>query len=349
VGEDKTGTVYDHSGIPKIEHIEFPGTLAPVTKRQQGVYTFIAHNEQIEQQLLSRYGRPALCLKVFKLDTLQWGTNPLIDCTRIQNIFAMRDLAPRVYAIVRANDQYAQVTDYLSGEGEWKPECIKEIMRHAHVRASWDMNPKNWVAGKLVDFQPWTFTHPQRYVQQLIDSAFEYAAWGSRPEPYQSVFDVGGQRDFQHRAEMMELDKLSFEGKTVLDIGCNLGLFCYEATRQKAGRVVGIDLPHVTSVAAELANWNCYWNIDFLGLHLPDEQHPALDQQYDIVFALSVDRQVGYSEWMANLCADVFYLEGHVPDREETFRPRLEQHFREVEFLGMTRDHGPRPLFRCLK
>ena len=33
----------------------------------------------------------------------------------------------------------------------------------------------------------------------------------------------------------------SMEGKTVLDIGCNMGMICMEAKRRGAVRVVGID------------------------------------------------------------------------------------------------------------
>ncbi len=43
----------------------------------------------------------------------------------------------------------------------------------------------------------------------------------------------------------------------------------------------------------------------------------------------------------------LFYLEGHVPDREDTYQPQLEELFPTVDYLGMSRDHGPRPLFRC--
>jgi hypothetical protein len=209
------------------------------------------------------------------------------------------------------------------------------------------MNPKNWIGGKLVDFQAWVFHDRDAYVEGLIERAHKYAAWGSRSEPYQSLLGVKGQRDQNRRAQAMGLDEIDFTGKTVLDLGCNLGLFCQDALQRGAQRATGVDLPHVAEVAYELANWNCAWNADFLGLHLPRESLPQ--DSWDIVYALSVDRQIGYSKWMADLSSELFFLEGHVPDQEVTYRERLEEHFSKVEFLGMTRDHGPRPLFRCWK
>jgi hypothetical protein len=86
-------------------------------------------------------------------------------------------------------------------------------------------------------------------------------------------------------------------------------------------RYTGVDLPHVAETAFEVSNWLGFWNLDFIGLHLPGERD-RLGGPYEAVFALS-------------------------SDQEETYRPQLEELFGEVEYLGMTRDHGPRPVFRC--
>jgi len=69
------------------------------------------------------------------------------------------------------------------------------------------------------------------------------------------------------------------------------------------------------------------------------------------VLALAVDRQVGYGYWMRELVrpGGAFWLEGHVPDKRSTYEDVLEVGWGEgnVEFLGMSRDHGPRPIFKC--
>ena len=105
-------------------------------------------------------------------------------------------------------------------------------------------------------------------------------------------------------------------------------------------------------VAQEMANWLGYWNVDFYGLRLPHEHDRIAEwsgiKKFDIVLALSV-KQTRPVPWVFELCGGVCYFEGHVPDKEHTYRATLEEHFSRVEFLGMTKDHGPRPLFRCEK
>jgi hypothetical protein len=333
-----------------IEHI------GVVSKPQQGVFSYIAYNQHIEALLSDLYGRSNLCLKIFKHlpnpDCL-WDKTSLTDCTVIQNLLAIESLAPRVYDIIKVNNFCAQVTDYLTGEGDYQPSLVKVARRKYGLATSWDMNPKNWVAGKLVDFQSWYFNDRNAYIANLIDRAYVYAAWGSRPEPYQSIESAPSQRSTAHRIKALQWQSFDFSGKDILDLGCNLGVMGMEASRLGARRVVGVDQPHVADIAREYANWSQFWNLDFLGLHLPQQRseiHPLCGLgQFDVVFALSVDRQIGYKPWIADLCRAVLFLEGHVPDSEVTYRDSLEQDFSRVEFLGMSRDHGPRPIFRCWK
>ena len=71
-------------------------------------------------------------------------------------------------------------------------------------------------------------------------------------------------------------------------------------------------------------------------------------EAHDIVLALSC-KQAKPIPWAFDLCKETLLFEGHIPDQEATYRPVLEEHFGEVEFLGMSRDHGPRPVFRCTR
>ena len=173
---------------------------------------------------------------------------------------------------------------------------------------------------------------------------------------YQGVpaIGLGGRRDFQRRIEWMRLDEIDFRGRSVLDIGCNLGNFCREAAQRGAVRAVGVDLPEATGPAAEIANWLGFWNLDFLALDLPGQAAEITAQSgiasFDVVFLLAAVRHVGgWADWINDLCADVLYLEGHSVDKPETYQARLEQDFRKVEYMGQTKDHFSRPLFRCRK
>ena len=325
---------------------------------------YIYYSAELDNLLYQTFGRKGTCLKAFRhpaipLDEFPWNPTRgvlLTECTKAQNLFALHGRSPRVYDIVLLNDtSWAQVTDYVRPDASPPSDDPDNavVMKQYGIGTNWDMNKTNWVNGWLVDFGAFHWTYSERYEKELIDRAYKFAAWGSREEPYQSVLGTPSQRDMAHRTDVMRLQEIDFGGKTVLSLGCNLGAFCMDAYDRGAKRVIGVDLSDVATLAYECANWKGYWNLDFVGANLPGEANKIAEQTgietFDIIYALSIDRQIGYAPWMAALCNDVFFLEGHVPDKEHTYRERLEADFSEVEVLGPTRDHGPRPLFRCKK
>ena len=72
---------------------------------------------------------------------------------------------------------------------------------------------------------------------EIIEKAqFPY---GKRDVQYQSLDGMSGIRDMNHRFEVMGFPE-SFDGETVIDIGCSIGAICFEAKKRGAKRVVGI-------------------------------------------------------------------------------------------------------------
>jgi len=343
--------------------------LTPSTRDSRtegGAFCYIAHSEPLADLLQQHYGRDGLCLKIFKADAeplseFCWSAKSgvlLTDCTKAQNLFACQGYAPRVYDIVLVNDKHwAQVTTYVEDDGGTfdRLACKADVVDHYGIRAKGgDMNDKNWIGSQMVDFQ-YHYLPRETYEPALRARATAHGQWGSRPDPYQGIIGLGigdAQRDTTSRILAMHWHELDFTGKTVLDVGCNLGAFCLEADARGARRVVGVDRPHVAETAYEAANWMGHWNVDYLGLNLPPQADRIAStcgiSTFDIILALSV-KQVEPLPWIADLCGGVCFFEGHVPDREVTWRTRLEECFEVVEFLGMTKDHGPRPLFRCEK
>jgi hypothetical protein len=323
-------------------------------RTEDGVFSFIVRHPEVVDILAQLYHRPNLCLKIFKqlykpLPDFCWGKNgvPLTECTVAQNLLAYHAIAPRVYDIILVNNRWAQVTDYVTDDGKtFDRQFAHRTIQDHHVRkrSGMDMNPYNWIGSRMVDFQ--MFTVADDYLPNLKSRITAHAAWGSRSEPYQDIagLDTPSQRDTPHRLTLMQPD---WEDKTILDIGCNLGEFCRVALRNGARRAIGIDLPHVAELAYEVSNYLHIWNCDFVGLRLPSQKDliPALP--YDITLCLSAN-QTKPIPWVFYL-APTLYYEGHVPDKETTYRPTLEQHFSTVTFLGATRDHGPRPLFYCTR
>ncbi len=367
--------------IYRLRHVALPlehARAAVVDGRKlHGAHTRILRDGYVGQMIWLLWGREGCCIKVFKqpgdgrtLDRLTWGDNgvPVVEATIVQNLAAMEGLAPRVYALVvihvEERQYLAQVTDYAEGRYGYQVNDLRsrlsEFVRdNPFIKPErWDMNPMNAVGGLWTDWAPWHLTSPDGYEQHLRELARKHAAWGSRKDPYQDAFGTGGaQRDFESRLAAMELTARDVEGRTLLDIGCNLGNFCRWVEESGARRAWGVDSPRVAPVAREIANWCRAWNVDVTGRKLAKDQDnedlireaTGWPDTFDVVLALSVERQIGYGRWMREITSPggLFFLEGHVPDRRETYEDRLSSDWDEVEYLGMTRDHGPRPLFRC--
>jgi len=329
-------------------------------RTEGGVYSYIARGPALAQILARVYGREGLCLKVFKADAVPlaefyWGTSGVLltGCTKAQNLYAWHGLAPRVYDIALVNGtHWAQVTDYAEDDGgEWDRAAAHEVFTTYTVGShGGDHNPANWIGSQQVD---WQYNYlGQPYYEDLIRRCTAGAAWGARHDAYQAAgLEMDAQRTSSFfRAVEMRWNEVDFTGATVLDVGCNLGAMCQEAHDRGARRVVGVDLPHVAKLAYEVANWRGYWNLDFVGAQLPSGAGEIARQtgiaEFDIVLALSA-KQTKPDPWAFALCGRLCFFEGHVPDREHTWRPVLERRFARVEFLGATRDHGVRPVFRC--
>ena len=92
--------------------------------------------------------------------------------------------------------------------------------------------------------------------EELRKEIIDYTQWpyGQREVQYQTVDStLPGIRNMEHRYDIIGFPE-SFNGETVIDIGCNIGMICFDAKRRGAKRVVGIDYKEETiEVAKKLA------------------------------------------------------------------------------------------------
>lgn len=335
-------------------------------------FCFVAHSPGLQDILGPIYGREGLCLKVFReleeeelpdLQRFRWNKAPLGEAARVQNLFALCELAPRVYDIVLLNGRrWAQVTDYVLPEGQSDAAKLIDIVKQFHIgtKVNWDLHGRNWRGRLFVDFGSLYFEDKEAYLAEMETRALAMIYGAHKGQlgkaAYQAVpeLHIPGQRVITTRIAAMGWEDDEFGGHTVLDLGCNLGGMLRAACRRGALRSVGIDRQNIGSVATEICNWLGYWNIDILRLGLPQEAHRIEERtgiwQFDVVFAFAIFNPMGgYDSWIADLCKEELYLEGHGGDLPSRYEKDLRRDFSEVAFLGYTTDYLRRPLFRCRK
>lgn len=338
-----------------------PTLLVRDSSTYKSTYCYIVRNLEVQEKLQEVYGRPNLCLKIFKdplgartIYTFGWGKKPLGEVSKIQNLFARRGIAPRVFDLVEVNGHAAQVTNFVEDDGQ-KPNVkrLTKLMGEYQVssRKGFDVGERNWVGSQFVDFSGFHFQDLDEYINGLGERA--HTRRGENIDTaYQEVDLLGikGTRDFSLRSDVMKLDKIDFKDKTVLDIGCNLGAFCRAAQYKEARRVVGID--RIANLSFEINNWLGYFNLDFIKARLPADVEQIKIQsgieKFDIVFCLAAIKHVGgWGEWIKDLCADLFIFEGHGNIPKDIYWRVLEENFRQVNYLGQTEDNYSRVVYQC--
>ena len=350
-----------------IERVTLPGdALQPIT---HGRFATICKNPALDKGLRHRYGRENVCLKLFNEPA--WEGTTLEDATKVQNMAHYAGFAPRVYAVVQLDDgRYGQVTDYTPHVGtlpgvKWVQKLAlwmmeRGVMTRKTVAADIDdlkldwQGLRNWADARLfLDWGGYYLRDPEGYVADLHTRARAHITGPHKGQPgekgYQSLPGLGiaGDRDTDARRAVFRMDELPLTGADVLDIGCNLGTWCFEAAHRGARRVTGLDRDFIAEPMREVANWLGYYNLDFLAAKLPEGKPTEI---YDVVFAFSVVNYFGgYAPWIADLTRKVLLLEGHGDETRETYQAALERDFARVEYLGVTTDVKERPVFRCWK
>jgi len=221
---------------------------------------------------------------------------------------------------------------------------------------------KNWSTEWFLDWAGYFLKDPETYqhwIKEQLSVHISTAFKGQRAETmYQGFSKLGieGDRDTAHRLDVMSWDAMDWTGLDVLDIGCNLGAFCFEAADRGARRVVGVDRAFLAWPMAHAANWLHYWNMDFIGVNLPAYRARVIERagmaQFDVVLALSVVKHLGgYAPWIAEFVkpGGLLILETHGDEDPAPYEKALKQDFSGVELAGYTTDVKRRAVFLCQK
>lgn len=121
----------------------------------------------------------------------------------------------------------------------------------------------------------------------------EVENWARDEDWYQTIplhdgFATAGRTASADRLRL--LPTLELAGRSVIDIGCNSGMYCFEAARRGASRVVGIDIAQHRIHQARTLAAILDLSVDFHEMELAAA--PSLGR-FDVVFCFSVLTEIG--------------------------------------------------------
>jgi hypothetical protein len=282
-----------------------------------------------------------------------WQGTDVKEAVQISNIFYAHGLAPRTYEVGESHGYTYIVQERLQKMGVQNEKRLFEvadkygIVLYEGDHSETQSNEENWFDGKYVDFGGCFFREYSEYKEMLFSRIDEITHFGKlidgRRVSYQSVPEASivGKRATSYRIKTMGLDSIDFKGKTVVDIGCNLGVFLHYAF-DRGATCFGYDLYPVIQVAQEyLGLTNRY------GITLDVLPIDGVKQTADIVFYLAMSEYLGFPDWLKEITTNTLYYEGHAHDSKQETETQLYRLFPIVEYLGTTDDRSERLLYKC--
>jgi len=204
--------------------------------------------------------------------------------------------------------------------------------------------------------------------QDVKDACKEFKARGRRHTcragriyssfrlPHFIVDKSEAQRDNARRLEVFGLDGETVRGRTVLDLGSNVGGVLFEIQKYQPGECVGIEYDtDKIEIARQIAAFNALHNVHFLGGNIDKLTADDTGGAFDIVLCLAIDGHIKKKQRLFRMLAEVtgemLCFEGNSSsDREEIIQSLKKSGFKDIKFLGFCDDdcidnNNCRPLF----
>lgn len=162
--------------------------------------------------------------------------------------------------------------------------------------------------------------------------------------PYFSVTHDEAQRDSLVRLEDFGIDEQVLHGKTVLDIGSNVGGMLFSIQKYNPGHCLAIECDsEKVLIAEQIAAYNGLNNVRFVQADIDLMNVQQLGGPRDVVFCLAVEAHVKNRkklfELLSQATTEVLYFEGNSTTTVEKIRQNLtEVGFSRVKLLGISRD-----------
>jgi hypothetical protein len=306
----------------------------------------------------------------------------------ISNLLSLRGVAPRTFDLIRlqsgAASAFALVVRHVGGEIVRGPEAEAFVERFMRVldeegisilgleknRPHADFTPPDFRNNVLADASGTYYVDIQNFAifgngtrnEELLETIGEKTHFGSGRAfrssryAYQSVpgLSRSGKRDMQYRIAQIRgflgEHGFSVRDRTVLDVGCNLGVLLMNALDQGARWGVGLDTPQVAPVTRRFLFQQGFSRFDVFGCDLRDlatlELLPL--RAFDLVLFMSIENHIGFPGWLDALELGHFLYEGHqresiddIVNKFRAWRPKAEILGHRVSADG---DSEPRPM-----
>lgn len=167
--------------------------------------------------------------------------------------------------------------------------------------------------------------------------------YGSFSLPRLSVSADEAQRDLGVRFKQYDLKKEQFQGRSVLDLGSNIGAMLFEIQKFDPGQCLGLEYDKdKVRVASRIAAYNDLNNVDFQVGDI--EKVKAKDiGRHDIVFCLAIVEHMKDPDRLFRLLSEVtsefLYFEGNSTTDPQLAKSKLlDCGFKRVADLGMCSD-----------
>jgi 2-polyprenyl-3-methyl-5-hydroxy-6-metoxy-1,4-benzoquinol methylase len=162
--------------------------------------------------------------------------------------------------------------------------------------------------------------------------------------PYFEIEPKEAQRNSAIRLGNFGVTERILAGKSVLDLGCNIGGMLFAIQQYRPGRCLGIeyDLEKVR-MAQDIAAYNGLANVKFVQADIDTMSVEQAEGPFDVVFCLAVEAHVKNRrklyETLSKATKTILYFEGNsTTDPEEVRKCLMAVGFRKVLSQGISRD-----------
>ena len=290
--------------------------------------------------------------------------------TIISNILSLKNVAPKVYDIVKLQSDnmtvFAMVVQHIDGKiltGQAAVDFIVEFKRVLESegililgpRDAEDFQPPDFrrnivcdpTGSYYVDIQNFVFRNARERSGKLADAIHEVIDLGEsrcfRPEKYRDESVPGllmqGGRDglrtiFKIR-EFLDQNQVGFQDSTVLDVACNLGMFSAYALSRGARWCVGLERPEIVQVARQFLFEHGFTRFDMIGCDVKEASVAGLLplRKYDWVIYASTDEYIGFPDWLNKLDMRFLLYKGHARETVKDIATNVKEWSPQIEIV----------------